>query len=302
MILALTGATGFVGSHLLDHALAQGHAVRALTRRDQPPRDGVAWVPGALDRPESLAALARGADAIIHVAGLVNAPDRAGFAAGNIEGTRATLAAAAGAGVRRFVQVSSLAAREPGLSDYGWSKAEADKLVDASGLDWAIVRPPAVFGPRDGELVALFRLLARGWRVLPVGPAGQRMSLIAAEDLAQLLLTLAAGRALIGETIEPDDGAPDGWDTRDFIRAVGRAVGKRAIPIPLPRAPLLAAAALTGRLPGPLSKLTPDRARYFAHRDWTAHARPPAAVWRARLDTPAALAATAAWYRANGLL
>ena len=80
------------------------------------------------------------ADAVIHVAGVVNAPDRAGFAAGNIEGTRAMLNAAQAADVRRFVHVSSLAAREPELSDYGWSKAQGDKLVKASPLHWSTTR------------------------------------------------------------------------------------------------------------------------------------------------------------------
>ena len=83
--LALTGATGFVGARLLDLALAEGHEVRALTRRPQPPRDGVTWVEGALDDPAALAALVEGADAVIHVAGVINAPDAAGFEAGNVD-------------------------------------------------------------------------------------------------------------------------------------------------------------------------------------------------------------------------
>ena len=104
-ILAITGATGFVGGALVDQALAAGHDVRALTRRPQPPREGVTWVGGALDRPDALVALCTGADAVIHVAGVVNAPDRAGFAAGNVDGTRAAIAAAQAAGVRRFIHV-----------------------------------------------------------------------------------------------------------------------------------------------------------------------------------------------------
>ncbi|MBK2451879.1 SDR family oxidoreductase, partial [Escherichia coli] len=157
-VLAITGGTGFVGSTLIDLALARGHQVRALTRRPQPTRDGVTWVEGALDTPDALAELTTGADAAIHVAGVVNAPSRDGFSRGNIDGTRAMVAAATGAGVERFVQVSSLAAREPRLSAYGWSKAEADALVKASDLDWTIVRPPAVYGPGDMEMFELFRL------------------------------------------------------------------------------------------------------------------------------------------------
>src|SRR5690606_3920087 len=121
--LAITGGTGFVGGHLLKAARAAGHEVRALTRGWRPEEPGISWVEGALDQPESLSALCAGAEAVIHIAGLINAPDRRGFEAVNVGGTAATLDAARAAGIRRFIHISSLAAREPELSDYGWSKA-----------------------------------------------------------------------------------------------------------------------------------------------------------------------------------
>src|ERR687889_2667432 len=89
--LGVTGGTGFVGSHLLRLALAQGYDIRALTRGWKPPEDEIAWVDGALDRPETLAKLATGADAVIHIAGLINAPTRAGFEAVNVARTAATI-------------------------------------------------------------------------------------------------------------------------------------------------------------------------------------------------------------------
>ena len=300
MTIAITGGTGFVGSHLLDLVAARGQAVRALTRRPQPARDGVTWVEGALDDADSLGALVVGADAVIHVAGVVNAPDRAGFAAGNQAGTVAMIAAARDAGVSRFIQVSSLAAREPDLSDYGWSKAKADLAVIASGLDWTIVRPPGVFGPRDTETLPLFRAAAKG--VVPLPPAGGRGSWIYAPDLAALLLALASDDTTICTVVEPDDGTPNGWDHRDFARALGTAAGRRVLPLPLPRALLSAASWLGRRIGGPLAKLTVDRVSYLAHPDWVSHAPPPPALWRAATPTPDALAATAAWYRAAGLL
>lgn len=299
-ILAVTGGTGFVGSHLLDHALSQGHNVRALTRRPQPERAGVTWVEGALAIAESLDALVAGADAVLHIAGVINAPDRAGFAAGNIDGTRAMIAAAERAGIRRFVQVSSLAAREPDLSVYGWSKAEADALLMASSLDWTIIRPPAIFGPRDNELLELFRIAK--WHVVPLPPAGGRMSVIAVEDLVDLLVLLPTSNALTREIVEPDDGRANGWDHRDFARAIGIATGKSVLPLSLPRTLLAGIAAVDAGVRGERAKLTPDRVSYFCHPDWTAHARPPAEIWQPQRDTQAALAATAAWYRANGLL
>jgi len=299
-VIAVTGGTGFVGSHFIEHALAQGHQLRALTRRPQAERAGITWVEGALDKPDSLAVLVQGADAVLHIAGVINAPDRAGFAAGNIDGTRALIAATQAAGIRRFVQVSSLTAREPDLSLYGWSKAEADKLLIASGLDWTIVRPPAIFGPRDQEMLELFKLAKR--HVVPLPPAGGRMSVIAVGELIRLLLALPTSNALIREIVEPDDGRPDGWDHRDFARAIGIAMGSKVLPLPLPRPILDAIAALDGLFRGKNAKLTPDRVAYFCHRDWVSHARPPADVWAPQEDTPTALAATALWYRQQGLL
>ena len=98
--LALTGATGFVGGHLLRLAREAGHEVRALTRGARLAEPGIAWIEGALDRPEALAELCAGADAVIHVAGLINAPDRAGFEAVNVGGTARLIDAARGAGVK----------------------------------------------------------------------------------------------------------------------------------------------------------------------------------------------------------
>ena len=299
-VIAVTGGTGFVGSHFIEHALAEGHQLRALTRRPQAERGGITWIEGALDKPESLAALVQGADAVLHIAGVINVHDRAGFAAGNIEGTRAVIAATEAAGIRRFVQVSSLAAREPELSDYGWSKAEADKLVMASRLDWTIVRPPAIFGPRDQEMLELFKLAKR--HVVPLPPAGGRMSVIAVGELIRLLLALPTSNALIREVVEPDDGRPDGWDHRDFARAIGTAMGSKVLPLPLPRPVLNAIAALDALIRGKNAKLTPDRVAYFCHRDWVSHARPPVDVWEPQEDTSAALETTAQWYRAQGLL
>jgi nucleoside-diphosphate-sugar epimerase len=302
--LAITGGTGFVGGHLLNLAVERGHAVRALTRRSQPVRPGVTWCPGALDDPDSLRNLAQGADAIIHVAGVINAPSRSGFAAGNITGTEDMLDAARAMGVSRFVHVSSLAAREPGLSDYGWSKHESEARVAGSGLRWSIVRPPAVYGPGDRETLELFRMAANGLVLLP--PAG-RMSVIEVGDLGRLLLALAFDRDSKGQVFEPDDGRAGGWSHRDFANALSHAVGRRARALPLPAWLIGCGAAIdTGRawLTRSRPRLSFDRARYMCHPDWavSATAQPPPTLWTPSVDTPAGLAATAAWYREEGWL
>uniref|UniRef100_UPI0035CB94E8 NAD-dependent epimerase/dehydratase family protein n=1 Tax=uncultured Sphingomonas sp. TaxID=158754 RepID=UPI0035CB94E8 len=298
--LAITGGTGFVGARVIALALAAGHDVRALTRRAQPDRAGVIWIEGALDTPDPLDRLVAGADAVLHIAGVVNAPDRAGFAAGNIAGTQAMLRAAANAGVRRFVHISSLSAREPALSDYGWSKREAERIVEASALDWVTVRPPGIYGPGDMEVRDMFRMAKLGVALLP--PAG-RASWIEVGDIAALLLVLATTetpRAIY----EADDGRPDGWSHAEFARAIGTAVGRNVLPVSLPKAILALAARADRALRGAGAKLTPDRVGYMCHPDWTIDPakRPPTAFWTPRVPTPQGLAATAAWYRAHGLL
>jgi uncharacterized protein YbjT (DUF2867 family) len=187
-VLAVTGGTGFVGQHLLRIAREAGYPLRALTRRPQAPEEGIIWVRGDLDSPESLDELLLGADAVIHIAGLISGSP-AQFAAVNVGGTAALLAAAARVGVRRLIHISSLAAREPSLSRYGESKSQSEALVQSSGLDWTIVRPPAVFGPGDRETLELFRMARRGFVALP--PRG-RFSVIHVEDLCRLLLAVVA--------------------------------------------------------------------------------------------------------------
>lgn len=297
MKIAVTGGTGFVGGHLLRLAALADWRMRALARSPQPPKAKTFWVAGALDTPDSLARLMTGADAVIHVAGVINAPDRAGFAAGNIAGTAAMLAAARDAGVARFVHVSSLAAREPALSDYGWSKAESEALVAASGLDWTIVRPPAVYGPGDREMLELFRMAKRGVVALP---PGGRLSAIHVEDLVRLLMALAE-RGAPGRTLEPDDGMPGGWSHGAFAHALGAAVGRRVRTLALPAGLLRLGSRLDTLVRRDRAKLTPDRVRYFCHPDWVVAAdRAPAAeLWRPGIATPVGLKATADWYRAQ---
>jgi nucleoside-diphosphate-sugar epimerase len=298
--LAITGGTGFVGSRLIALAIEAGHQVRALTRREQAERPHIEWLRGDLQDRAALAQLVEGADAVIHVAGVVNAAHRAGFAEGNVDGTRNMLAAAEGAGAGRFVHVSSLAAREPGLSDYGWSKAEAERLVEESLLETAMVRPPAIYGPGDMEMLELFKLAKRGVALLP---PGGRLSVIEVGDLGRLLLALATGSQRAG-SFDCDDDRDGGWSHREFALAIGTAVGKRVAALALPRPLLMAGAHLDRLLRGKSARLTPDRVAYFCHRDWVIDAarRPPAELWTPQIETQAGLAATAAWYREQGLL
>jgi uncharacterized protein YbjT (DUF2867 family) len=300
-MLAVTGGTGFVGGHLLRVVGAAGYEIRALTRGWRPPQDGINWIEGALDQPESLVALCEGADAVVHIAGLINAATRAGFEAVNVGGTLALIDAARAAGVRRFVHISSLAAREPELSDYGWSKAKAERVVAASGLDWTILRPPAIYGPGDRETFELFKMARRGLVALP--PKG-RFSVLHVEDLCRLILASIDRPETFLQTYEPDDGRPEGWDHRHFARTLGRIFGRRAATLAMPKMVMQGAAQVDRLVRRANAKLTPDRVRYFCHPDWVvaAEARPPETLWTPAIRTPTGLKATADWYRAQGWL
>lgn len=300
MTVAITGATGFVGQALLDRAASSGLAVKALTRREQPPRQGVEWVRGDLDDEAALRQLCEGAEAVIHVAGVVNAPDADGFERGNVTGTLNLIEAARHAGVPRLVHVSSLSAREPELSAYGASKARAEKLVRASGLDWTIVRPPGIYGPRDTEYLEMFRL-AR-WGVLPVPPRDGRSSLIHVDDLARLLLALVPGGEAISHcSFEPDDGRMQGWSHYELARTIGWAMGRRPWVVHLGRAALERVARADRLVRRHRAKLTLDRVGYMTHPDWvvTHGARPPVELWQPLIPTREGLKATAQWYREN---
>ncbi len=301
-LLAVTGATGFVGQALLDAAAAAGIDVRALTRGRQAARAGVEWVQGTLQDERALRTLVARSSAVIHIAGVVNSPDPAGFEAGNVYGTLNVVNAALAGGVNRFVHVSSLTAREPQLSAYGASKRRGERIVAASSLDWTIVRPPGVYGPRDTEMFELFRLARLG--VVPLPPQG-RTSLIHVGDLAALLLALIpGGEEVTGMIFEPDDGEPGGWSHVQMARAIGRAVGRRPIALSLPRRVLEWVAQADRAVRKDRAKLTLDRVNYMCHPDWTVSPgkQPPPGLWQPQIETGSGLHATAAWYRDMGWL
>ncbi len=282
--IALTGATGFVGRHALARLLADGWRVNALARSaermrralaDLPPdaRERVHVVDGDLADDDALRRLLEGADAAMHVAGVVKAPDERTFLAANARAAARLAGLAREWGVPRFVHVSSLAAREPHLSTYARSKREGEEAVMAELGDAAVaVRPPAVYGPGDEATFGLIDQLTRSRGLVP-GRKDMRVSLIHVRDLADALALLARTRAGGGEVLEMDDGREGGYAWAEMAEEASRVLDRRVRLHLLPR-PLVATAAhaadALARLTGRSFMLSREKVNELYHHDWVA--------------------------------
>jgi nucleoside-diphosphate-sugar epimerase len=311
--VAVTGATGFIGGHVVQRLAQAGWQVRALTRRvpvDPLFRDmTLEAVIGSLADQESLAALVDGVEAVVHLAGLVKARSRTEFFEANAVGAKRLVAAALQAPQRpRLVLLSSLAAREPQISDYAASKRAGEQALENVGreLPWTILRPSAVYGPGDRETLAFFRTVRSGWAPLPA-VADARLSLLHADDLAAAIVELLDAGGSVGATYEIDDGRPGGYRWGEMVAAAGRALGVQPRIVSIPPLALRLAAGinqLAGQLTGKSRILTPGKAREMLHADWTCHDRRMAAAtsWRPAIGIDKGFAETTTWYRRQGWL
>lgn len=310
-LVAVTGASGFIGRRLVPELAHRGLRVRLLLRHDPIVPE---WrmirpevVAGGLDDTQALASLVEGADAIIHVAGLIKAARRAEFFAVNRDGAaRLAAIARAGAPAASFLLVSSLAAREPALSDYAASKRAGETAVlDALGARATVLRPPVVYGPGDRETLRFFQA-ARQPVVPVVGAPGARAALMHVQDLARLIATLA-GMVPSGSVLAAADARPAGYAWDEVMAAAARAVGNAAPRfVRLPGA-LLRAVALAGdlaRLAGRPAMLHSQKLRELRHPDWTVSpaelALPPG--WTPGFDLAGGFADAVGWYRREGWL
>jgi nucleoside-diphosphate-sugar epimerase len=321
----VTGATGFLGGWVCTKLVATGHAVRALVR---PQSDlsivgplGVETVAGAIEDRTSLARAVDGVDAIVHGAGLTMALRREDFERVNVGGTENLFAAvrASGAQLRRFVHISSLAVVGPSdgpwpppadrppspVTTYGRTKAkgEAIALAAAPGIPVTVIRPPVVYGPRDRELLRVFRAAARG--LLPVFAGAGAVSLIHAEDCASAIETILRVDPPAGRVYAVDDGPPH--TPEEIARAAAAAVGRRGLRIPIPRFAIYPAAAVSGafaRLRRRPTILTLDKAPEIAARFQVAghEAITRDLGWRPAIAMGDGFRSTAAWYREHGWL
>jgi 2-alkyl-3-oxoalkanoate reductase len=305
-LVAVTGATGFVGPHLVAALARRGWKIRLLVRRwsPLPSLAGVEadLVLGDVSDEAALRRLVDGADAVIHAAGLIKARRSSDFMAVNRDGTALASALAPTA---RFVLLSSLAAGEPLLSPYGASKRAAEEIVVRRAGPWLAVRAPAVYGPGDHETLTYFRAVARGFAPRP-SLSDARLSLIHAADLAEAL-ALAVERPPPASVYEIDDGRDGGYGYGDMQAAAEAALGRKARSLAIPRIAMDGIArlnALGQALGGPVQILTPGKVNEIFHGDWTVHDRRLAAAigFAARYDLASGFADTISWYRRHGWL
>jgi nucleoside-diphosphate-sugar epimerase len=319
MRVFVTGGTGFVGIHVIAALHRRGHDAICLVRDPAKARAafGVAMptiVAGDLADGDALARAVGGVDAVVHLAGLTAARTRAELFAVNAGGTRALIDAvrADGAGVRRFVHVSSLAAAGPvehgvvpsgdepahPVSDYGRSKLAGEIPVRTLAIPWTILRPPAVYGPHDRELLRLFRIARRG--LAPVfGDGAQRLALVFAPDLADAIVACLE-RAPADGVYYPAHPTPT--TARRLVEQIGDALGIGVRVVSLPRAIVRPMFRLTGaaaKVAGRATLLSADKANELLAEAWLCSPTALAAAtgWHAATDLPSGLAATGDWYR-----
>lgn len=310
-LVALTGATGFIGRHLLRALGDAGWRVRLLLRRDPL---SVGWgdlqpevVAGGLEDETALQRLVEGADAVIHLAGLIKAARREQFFAVNRDGAarlaRAVLSHAPHAHV---LLVSSLAAREPQLSHYAASKrAGEDAVLDALGTRATVLRPPAVYGPGDRETLVFFQLALK--RYVPLlGTPQARAAMIHVDDLVRLIAGLAAG-APQARVLTAADARAEGYLWREVFATAAQAVGNAGPTLfhaPTALLKTLAFVGDAGAAFGAANMLTSQKLRELRHPDWGVTSAELATLsgWAPRFTLADGFADAVAWYRQAGWL
>lgn len=323
--ILVTGASGFLGSHIAEQLAMEGHAVRLLLRATSSRRflTGFSFeeAMGDVTDPSSLSAAVEGVDAVVHTAGLIKARNEAEFFAVNAEGTANLIAAAEQAAqtLKRFIYVSSLAADGPSedglprpsdaparpVSAYGRSKLAGERMVRESAIASraVIFRPPVIYGPRDPALVPFFRLARM--RVAPLLMGGHnRISIVYVEDVSRAILKATTAEADVGgKTYCPEDGEAHTW--RDLLAAVEEAVGRRALRISAPRWAFTGAALASegfGFAARRAVTLTRDKVREMAQRHWVCSSEELRGdlCWSPDVDIREGARRTAEWYRWEG--
>ncbi len=324
MKIAITGATGFIGSHLVEALVGKGHEVTCLARNPERAQ-GLVGLPvrlvyGSLDSLPSLACLVDGQEALVHVAGLTKAPSLQEYVRVNVGGTENLISVirANGALLRRFVFFSSSETMGPSpggvpfteetspkpFSAYGKSKVMAEECLKSlsNRIPVTIVRPPGVYGPRDKDFAILFRLVSRGLQ--PVVSPSPVFSVVYVKNLAAGICC-AIERPHEGmRSYFFTDGPASSWV--DFGEMIARALGRRVFKLRVPLFAMRSVAFVAGLLnsmtgrPGILSRekveemggswvVSDERARRELD-------------YRPAFSTEQGITETASWYKSQGWL
>ena len=319
----VTGASGFVGSNLVPALVKQGYSVTCLVRSTSDTRafrrDGIHLVLGSINDPSALREAVRSVNTIYHVAGAIKAAHRADYFRINQAGTRIVLESVAenNPGLGRFVHVSSLAAAGPssgnrGLTEvenpnpiswYGESKlkSEEEALRFKDLFPVTIIRPSAIYGPRDRETLIFFKMIQKGFLLTP-GRLARRFSLIHVSDLVDALMKAGEQESGSGEIFFVSRFESFGWD--DVGRAIAQEFGKKYRRIALPRW-LALAAGIAGdfwsHTTGQAAIISSQKVRELLEPSWLCDSSKAKAAlgFSPRINLEDGIRQTANWYRQN---
>ena len=319
----ITGGSGFVGSHLVEAVCARGERPRCLLRRDSFKRHPLALpteaeiVFGDLVTGEGLSEALEGVDTVIHLAGVTKALSTAEFYLGNVRATENLARAVAGRGIR-LVHVSSLAAIGPSydgvpvsedadphpLTHYGTSKLEGERVVRALVPGAVIVRPGVVYGPRDTDVLELFKSISMGF-VLEISGGERWFQAIYVKDLADGLLAAADTPEAGGRAYFLAHAKAATWDELSSTAARIMRKRTRVLRIPAPLAYAVGGVAeVWSRLTGKPGIISREKVREAQCRHWTCDTSRAARElgFEARTPLELGLSQTLAWYKEAGWL
>ncbi len=296
-IVALTGASGFIGGVLATRLREKGFRVRALLRshtHQQCLEDiGVEVIKGNLDDGQAINRMLQGCQTFIHCAGAIRGRNKQDFFPANISSISHFIKTCRTIRPHpKIILISSLAAREPSLSHYAWSKREGELTLsrEAPDLPWVIFRPPAVYGPNDQSLRPLFKLMKLGIGV-QLGSDNSRFSLIHVEDFVRAVIDWVKTEGPTGYIYEIDDGFPGGHSWAEVFQSGERPIRLR---LRLPPTALYVAATLNekvSRLLGYLPLLTKGKVAELLHLNWVCDTRETVRIlnWQPRISLKSGL-------------
>lgn len=290
-LVALTGATGFIGSHVLEHVQRFGIRLRILVRQPQKyhySSPNIEVIAGDLQDTEALQKLLKGCNALIHCAGRVKANYQHQFHEDNVLASKHLFDLARDiSSLKKTILISSLSARQAKISHYAASKYAAEQCLIDSGIDeWTIIRPPAVYGPRDTELKPVFDWMRKGILWVP-GSENKKFSLLHVQDLCDLIIHSLSSEDSDHQILEPDDGKIDGYSWREIQSIAEEVFNRKIILVKSPKTILIAAANINlyiSRLLHRSAMFTPGKVQELLHEDWVANPEHIWPNWRPMID------------------